>query len=139
MRWRGGSIGRNLWWFAWAVLFALFQTMAPGFVERADAVTKILSDRRTTFVVVSTLEAAPLHEAEYFIEALDERKLHLVVVARRGPTFHHLHPLIIPLDYPLQQPVGHGVVKPVPALAHAVDLPYPAAVVLDKPIVVHSE
>ncbi len=60
-----------------AEFFALFQTMAPGFVERADAVTKILSDRRTTFVVVSTLEAAPLHEAEYFIEALDERKLHL--------------------------------------------------------------
>jgi len=29
MRWRGGSIGRNLWWFAWAVLFALFQTNWP--------------------------------------------------------------------------------------------------------------
>ncbi|MBX3285041.1 MAG: ArsA family ATPase [Actinobacteria bacterium] len=60
-----------------AEFFSLFQTMAPGFVERADAVTRILSDRRTTFLVVSTLEAAPLHEAEYFIEALDERKLHL--------------------------------------------------------------
>jgi anion-transporting ArsA/GET3 family ATPase len=60
-----------------AEFFALFQTMAPGFVERADAVTRILSDRRTTFVVVSTLEAAPLHEAEFFIEALDQRKLHL--------------------------------------------------------------
>ncbi len=60
-----------------AEFFSLFQTMAPGFVERADAVSRILSDRRTTFLVVSTLEAAPLHEAEYFIEALDERKLHL--------------------------------------------------------------
>ena len=60
-----------------AEFFSLFQTMAPGFVERADAVTRILSDRRTTFLVVSTLEAAPLHEAEYFIAALDERKLHL--------------------------------------------------------------
>jgi anion-transporting ArsA/GET3 family ATPase len=60
-----------------AEFFSLFQTMAPGFVERADAVTRTLADRRTTFVVVSTLEAAPLHEAEYFIAALDERKLHL--------------------------------------------------------------
>lgn len=60
-----------------AEFFSLFQAMAPGFVERADAVTKILSDKRTTFVVVSTLEAAPLHEAEFFIDALDERKLHL--------------------------------------------------------------
>lgn len=51
--------------------------MAPGFVERAEAVTKTLADRRTTFLVVSTLEAAPLHEAEFFIEALDQRKLHL--------------------------------------------------------------
>ncbi|MCU1369219.1 MAG: oxyanion-translocating ATPase [Ilumatobacteraceae bacterium] len=60
-----------------AEFFGLFQAMAPGFVERADAVTKILADKRTTFVVVSTLEAAPLHEAEFFIDALDERKLHL--------------------------------------------------------------
>ncbi|CAN5445216.1 ArsA family ATPase [soil metagenome] len=60
-----------------ATFFSLFQTMAPGFVERAEAVTKTLADRRTTFLVVSTLEAAPLHEAEFFIQALDDRKLHL--------------------------------------------------------------
>lgn len=60
-----------------AEFFSLFQAMAPGFVERADAVTKTLADRRTTFIVVSTLESAPLHEAEFFIDALDERKLHL--------------------------------------------------------------
>ncbi len=60
-----------------AEFFSLFQTMAPGFVERAEAVTRILGDHRTTFLVVSTLEAAPLHEAEYFIEALTERKLNL--------------------------------------------------------------
>jgi anion-transporting ArsA/GET3 family ATPase len=60
-----------------AEFFSLFQLMAPGFVERAESVTRTLSDRRTTFVVVSTLESAPLHEAEYFVEALDERKLHL--------------------------------------------------------------
>lgn len=60
-----------------AAFFSLFQTMAPGFVERAEAVSRILADHRTTFLVVSTLESAPLHEAEFFIEALDERKLHL--------------------------------------------------------------
>ncbi|HEX7134908.1 MAG TPA: ArsA-related P-loop ATPase [Iamia sp.] len=63
-----------------AEFFGLFQTMAPGFVERAEAVTRTLSDRRTTFIVVSTLEAAPVREAEYFIEALDDRKLHLGAV-----------------------------------------------------------
>ncbi len=30
----------------------------------------MLADRRTTFVVVTTLEASPLHEAEFFMEAL---------------------------------------------------------------------
>ena len=60
-----------------AEFFGLFQTMAPGFVKRADEVSRVLADRRTTFIVVSTLEAAPLHEAEFFIEALDDHKLHL--------------------------------------------------------------
>ena len=60
-----------------AEFFTLFQTMAPGFVERAEAVTRTLSDRRTTFCVVSTLEAAPVREAEFFIRELDARGLHL--------------------------------------------------------------
>ncbi|MCB1031184.1 MAG: ArsA family ATPase [Acidimicrobiales bacterium] len=60
-----------------AEFFTLFQSMAPGFVERADAVSRTLGDKRTTFLVVSTLEAAPLDEAEFFIGALEERKLHL--------------------------------------------------------------
>ncbi len=60
-----------------ASFFILFQTMYEGFVERAEAVTRLLHDRRTTFVVVSTLEAAPVHEAQFFIDALEERRLHL--------------------------------------------------------------
>jgi anion-transporting ArsA/GET3 family ATPase len=60
-----------------AEFFILFQTMYDGFVERAEAVTRTLSDRRTTFVVVSTLEGAPVREAEFFIEALHEREFHL--------------------------------------------------------------
>jgi anion-transporting ArsA/GET3 family ATPase len=57
--------------------FILFQTMYDGFVERSRAVGRLLSDRRTTFIVVSTLEATPLREAEFFAEQLTERKLHL--------------------------------------------------------------
>ena len=63
-----------------AEFFLLFQTMYDGFVERARAVTRTLSDKRTTFVVVTTLESAPVAEAEFFIEALRERKLHLGAV-----------------------------------------------------------
>ncbi len=63
-----------------AEFFLLFQTMYDGFVERAAAVTSTLADKRTTFVVVSTLESAPLREAEFFIDALDERGLQLGAV-----------------------------------------------------------
>ncbi len=63
-----------------AEFFLLFQSMYDGFVERAKAVNHTLGDKRTTFVVVSTLEAAPVREAEFFIEALDQRGLHLGAV-----------------------------------------------------------
>ncbi|HVF31758.1 MAG TPA: ArsA-related P-loop ATPase [Acidimicrobiales bacterium] len=57
--------------------FILFQTMYDGFVERARSVERLLHDRRTTFVVVSTLEPAPAHEAEFFIRSLESMRLHL--------------------------------------------------------------
>jgi anion-transporting ArsA/GET3 family ATPase len=60
-----------------AEFFLLFQTMYDGFVERARAVTRTLSDKRTTFVVVSTLEPSPIRETEFFVEALADRRLHL--------------------------------------------------------------
>jgi anion-transporting ArsA/GET3 family ATPase len=63
-----------------AEFFLLFQTMYDGFVERARAVTRTLSDKRTTFVVVSTLEPSPVRETEFFVEALSDRKLHLGAV-----------------------------------------------------------
>ena len=63
-----------------AEFFLLFQTMYDGFVERARAVTRTLSDNRTTFVVVSTLEAAPVREAEFFIDALRDREFPLGAV-----------------------------------------------------------
>jgi anion-transporting ArsA/GET3 family ATPase len=57
--------------------FILFQSMYEGFVTRSEAVTRLLSDRRTTFMVVSTLEATPLREAEFFSTELTARNLHL--------------------------------------------------------------
>ena len=60
-----------------AEFFILFQSMYDGFVHRARAVQRLLADRRTTFVVVSTLEAAPVREAEAFAAELQRRRLHL--------------------------------------------------------------
>jgi anion-transporting ArsA/GET3 family ATPase len=60
-----------------AEFFILFQTMYDGFVQRARAVTRLLHDHRTTFVVVTTLQAAPVHEAEFFIDVLTEKRFHL--------------------------------------------------------------
>jgi anion-transporting ArsA/GET3 family ATPase len=63
-----------------AEFFMLFQTMYDGFVKRAKAVERLLHDKRTTFMVVSTLEAAPLREAEQFIEVMADKKFHLGAV-----------------------------------------------------------
>jgi anion-transporting ArsA/GET3 family ATPase len=60
-----------------AEFFLNFQTMYDGFVERANAVERLLHDRRTSFVVVTTLEGAPLREAQFFCEALTDRDFHL--------------------------------------------------------------
>ena len=60
-----------------AEFFILFQSMYGGFVQRAKAVERVLSDRRTAFIVVTTLESAPVREAEFFIDALSSKKLHL--------------------------------------------------------------
>ena len=60
-----------------AQFFILFQTMYDGFVQRAKAVQRLLANQCTSFVVVSTLEAVPLREAEFFAEELTARRLHL--------------------------------------------------------------
>ncbi|MGI8759150.1 MAG: ArsA family ATPase, partial [Acidimicrobiales bacterium] len=63
-----------------AEFFILFQSMYDGFVERARAVERVMGDRRTTFVVVTTLESAPAHEAGRFVEVLVNKRLHLGAV-----------------------------------------------------------
>lgn len=71
-----------------AEFFVLFQTMERGFVARAQEVERLLVDPRTSFVVVSTLEAAPVREATYLAEELQRRRMHLgaMVLNRTLPT-----------------------------------------------------
>ncbi len=67
-----------------ADFFILFQRMERGFVRRAREVEALIADPRTSFVVVTTLEAAPAHEARFLIEELNARRLPLgAVVANR--------------------------------------------------------
>ena len=55
--------------------FLSLQSMYGGFVERANAVTRLLADERTTFMVVSSSETVPLREAEFFAAELARRDL----------------------------------------------------------------
>lgn len=72
-----------------AEFFLNFQAMYDGFVERARSVERLLHDRRTTFSVVTTLEAAPLAEAEEFCVQLQARDFHLgaLVLNRTLPDY----------------------------------------------------
>ena len=60
-----------------AEFFILFQSMYDGFVQRAESVERLLHSQSTSFLVVSTLEAAPAHEAAFFLDLLRERELHV--------------------------------------------------------------
>src|SRR3954469_1453042 len=67
-----------------ADFFVLFQAMEKGFVARAREVEALLGDARTTFLVVSTLETAPAHEAVYLARELLARDYDLgAIVANR--------------------------------------------------------
>jgi anion-transporting ArsA/GET3 family ATPase len=67
-----------------ADFFILFQAMEKGFVKRAKQVEALLADPRTAFVVVSTLEAAPAHEAAFLAHELTRRELPLgAIIANR--------------------------------------------------------
>lgn len=67
-----------------ADFFVLFQAMESGFVKRAKEVEALLVDQRTAFVVVSTLEAAPAHEAKFLAASLQERKMTIgAIIANR--------------------------------------------------------
>lgn len=69
--------------------FGLFQTMEEGFVRHAVEVEAQMAAPETRFVVVTTAEVAPVHEARYLIDELARRKLHLGgVIANRMTTSH---------------------------------------------------
>ncbi|HUR49321.1 MAG TPA: ArsA-related P-loop ATPase [Acidimicrobiales bacterium] len=72
-----------------AEFFLLFQSMYQGFVDRSRAVSRLLRDHRTSFVVVTTLEGPPLAEARRFVSGLAEREFHLggMVLNRALPTY----------------------------------------------------
>jgi anion-transporting ArsA/GET3 family ATPase len=58
--------------------------MEKGFVTRAREVEALLGDPRTTFLVVTTLETAPAHEAAFLARELVARDYHLgAIVANR--------------------------------------------------------
>ena len=58
--------------------------MEKGFVARAREVEALLGDPRTTFLVVSTLETAPAHEAAYLARELLARDYDLgAIIANR--------------------------------------------------------
>jgi anion-transporting ArsA/GET3 family ATPase len=65
--------------------FTLFRTMETGFVERNKRVMEVLRSNATSFVVVTTLENGPLHEARFLLGALRERNFGIgAVVANRA-------------------------------------------------------
>jgi len=63
-----------------AEFFTLFQTMEPTFVRHADEVEALLGDLRTAFVVVTTLETAPVHEAIHLATELTRRDYPLAAI-----------------------------------------------------------
>jgi anion-transporting ArsA/GET3 family ATPase len=72
-----------------AEFFILFQTLSDGFVARAREVERLLADRRTAFMVVGTLEAMPVREAEAFMDLLPAKGFQLgaLVLNRVLPTY----------------------------------------------------
>jgi anion-transporting ArsA/GET3 family ATPase len=67
-----------------ADFFVLFQAMESGFVRRAREVEALLVDPRTAFIVVTTLETAPSHEARFLAQSLTARDMSLgAIVANR--------------------------------------------------------
>lgn len=65
--------------------FTLFRTMEAGFVQRNAQVSGVLRGPETSFAVVTTLESAPLFEAQYLIDELRRRSYPLgLLVANRA-------------------------------------------------------
>ena len=67
-----------------AEFLSSFEGMYQGFKERAAAVLDLLREERTRFVVVAAPQSAPLEEAAFFAERLQEAEMPLgAIVANR--------------------------------------------------------
>lgn len=76
----GARFGEDL-----AEMFGLLAQLRPGFVSRADEVRQLLADRRTGYVVVSTVEDVAMVEARALARSLHDRGLEpAAVVVNRG-------------------------------------------------------
>lgn len=72
--------------------FTLFRTMEEGFVARANEVEAALKHQDTSFIVVTTLEPAPLRESDFLIDELRNRSFQLSsVIANRVTPADLLH------------------------------------------------
>jgi anion-transporting ArsA/GET3 family ATPase len=72
--------------------FTLFRTMEEGFVARANEVEAVLKHQDTSFIVVTTLEPAPLRESNFLIDELRNRSFRLSsVIANRVTPIELLH------------------------------------------------
>jgi anion-transporting ArsA/GET3 family ATPase len=70
---------------------AAFETMFGGFRERAEATYRLLQDRGTRFIVVSTPERDALREAAYFVDRLGADRMPLA-----GLVLNRMHPSAAP-------------------------------------------
>jgi anion-transporting ArsA/GET3 family ATPase len=70
---------------------AAFETMFGGFRERAEATYRLLQDRGTRFIVVSTPERDALREAAYFVDRLGSDRMPLA-----GLVLNRVHPSAVP-------------------------------------------
>jgi anion-transporting ArsA/GET3 family ATPase len=67
-----------------SAFFTMLESMRPGFIDRAEKVQALIASDETTFVVVTTLEPAAVHEAGSLIDQLEQRNFEIdAIVANR--------------------------------------------------------
>ena len=79
--------------------FRAFASLHGGFVERARAVSELLRDPSTAYVMVTTPRADALEETQWFADQLRRRSVQVngVIVNRVNPSFGDFDPETLPL------------------------------------------
>lgn len=120
--------------------FLLFQSMYEGFVARSRAVAELLRDPASTFVVVSTLDASPLGEAEFLLTELARRRLDrgaLVLNRTLPPRFGD--PALVALAERIGADDGASLVAGLPAAERRVVLAAATTALRLARLVAHEE